>query len=109
MKWFTSLLYLKHFFCLSNYKGKNSEAESEYRRAVLLKPGEATAHMNLGAMLHFNGKLAEAERSYMTALRLKPDDSVTTANLHKLHNLMHKAKLQQHMNTGHGGGVSWYN
>ena len=33
---------------------------------------EATAHMNLGAMLHMNGKLAEAEQSYLAALQLKP-------------------------------------
>ena len=50
----------------------------------------ATAHMNLGAMLHFNGKLAEAEQSYKTALKLKPDDHVTQGNLKKLQNLMKK-------------------
>ena len=55
----------------------------------------ATAHMNLGAMLHFNGKLAEAEQSYMTALRLKPEDSVTQNNLKKLRSLM-----QQKANKG---------
>ena len=51
----------------------------------------ATAHMNLGAMLHYNGKLAEAEASYLTALALKPDDAVTQANLKKLRNLIAKA------------------
>lgn len=51
----------------------------------------ATAHMNLGAMLHFNGKLAEAETSYLMALALKPDDAVTQQNLKKLRNLMAKA------------------
>lgn len=49
----------------------------------------ATAHMNLGAILHLNGKLEEAERSYKEALRLKPDDSMTKDNLAKLQNLMH--------------------
>ena len=49
---------------------------------------EATAHMNLGAMLHMNGKLEEAESSYLTALQLKPDDAITRDNLLKLRNLM---------------------
>ena len=49
---------------------------------------EATAHMNLGAMLHMNGKLEEAESSYLIALQLKPDDAITRDNLVKLRNLM---------------------
>ena len=52
----------------------------------------ATAHMNLGAMLHYNSKHEEAEQSYLAALRLKPDDTVTQTNLKKLRNLMHRAK-----------------
>ena len=48
--------------------------------------------MNLGAMLHFNQKLSEAELSYQTALKLRPDDHVTQANLHKLRNLINKAR-----------------
>ena len=48
----------------------------------------ATAHMNLGAMLHFNGKLEDAEQSYLMALQLKPDDTVTRNNLKKLRTLM---------------------
>ena len=52
----------------------------------------ATAHMNLGAMLHFNGKLEEAEQSYLMALQLKPDDTVTRNNLKKLRTLMHSRK-----------------
>ncbi len=57
---------------------------------------EATAHMNLGAMLHFNGKLEEAEQSYLMALKLKPDDAITRTNLNKLRNLIHK-----------NGGARW--
>ena len=45
---------------------------------------EATAQMNLGAILHMNGKLQEAELSYLAALKLRPDDSVTRDNLQKL-------------------------
>ena len=62
----------------------------------------ATAHMNLGAMLHFNSKLEEAEASYLAALRLQPGDRVTQANLQKLRNLMARAKAKG--NWGHHQG-----
>ncbi len=67
---------------------RNEEAEEYYRRAAHLKPDVATAHMNLGAMLHFNSKLQQAEESYLMALKLKPDDVVTQNNLKKLRSLM---------------------
>ena len=53
---------------------------------------EATAHMNLGAMLHFNGKLTEAEESYLAALKLRPDDVTTRTNLQRLRNLIRSQK-----------------
>ncbi|ELU11461.1 hypothetical protein CAPTEDRAFT_171248 [Capitella teleta] len=67
--------------------GRNQDAEKYYYHATRLKPKLATAHMNLGAMLHFNGRLEEAEKSYLAALKLQPADQVTQANLQKLRNL----------------------
>jgi len=64
------------------------------RKSFIVFLQEATAHMNLGAMLHFNNKLEEAEKSYQIALQLRPDDQVTRANLQKLRNLMNKAPGQ---------------
>ena len=60
--------------------------------SILFSCQEATAHMNLGAMLHYNGKLDEAEKSYLAALRLKPNDEITRSNLHKVRNLLGKSK-----------------
>ena len=67
--------------------GRNAEAEDYYKKAVRLRPSEASAHMNLGAILHFNGKWDEAEKSYLKALKLRPNDPVTEGNLQKLRNL----------------------
>lgn len=89
--------------------GKNSEAETFYRKAVDLKPNvshiwntlyvdwrkiqlfslqDPSAHMNLGAMLHLIGKLSEAEDHYLTALRLRPHDQATAINIQRLHRVM---------------------
>ena len=81
--WENQILFRFLFF-----SGRNSEAEDYYKRAVKLRPNEATAHMNLGAILHFNNKLKEAEKHYLKALELKPNDPVTEANLQKLRNLL---------------------
>jgi len=47
-------------------QGKLAEAETEYRRAILLRPDYSMAHFNLGNLLTRQAKLAEA-------IRLKPD------------------------------------
>ena len=72
--------------------GRNAEAEDYYKKAVRLRPSEASAHMNLGAILHFNGRWEEAEKSYLRALKLRPNDPVTEGNLQKLRNLMRAAR-----------------
>ncbi|TSK13296.1 Transmembrane and TPR repeat-containing protein 2 [Bagarius yarrelli] len=71
----------------------NEEAEKYYTKAAAIKPDNAAALMNLGAILHLNGKLAEAETHYLHALQLRPDDLITQSNLHKLRNVMHKRGL----------------
>lgn len=54
---------------------------------------DASAHMNLGAMLHLEGKLGEAESHYLIALGLNPADQSTKVNLGRLHNLMKRKGL----------------
>jgi len=44
----------------------------------------ASAHMNLGAILHLRSRYAEAEASYRKALSLKPADPLIEENLAKL-------------------------
>jgi tetratricopeptide (TPR) repeat protein len=51
---------------------KPAEAEAEYRRAVSLKPGDASAHWRLGRILERAGKRDAARASYQEALRLDP-------------------------------------
>ncbi|XP_014663753.1 PREDICTED: transmembrane and TPR repeat-containing protein 2-like [Priapulus caudatus] len=53
----------------------------------------ASAHMNLGAILHMNGKLTDAEKAYQEALALNPRDHITQDNLRKLRNLMQQLGL----------------
>ena len=55
-----------------------------FGKAVKLRPQEARAHTNLGAILHLLGRTQEAANSYREALRLQPDDLTTLSNLAKL-------------------------
>nr|CAB3267129.1 transmembrane and TPR repeat-containing protein 2-like [Phallusia mammillata] len=65
-----------------------SEAEKYYRMATQISPQFASAHMNLGAILHLRGKYTEAKSSYVTALSIKPDDVMIKENLGKLEKIM---------------------
>lgn len=51
---------------------KTAEAEAEYRRAVSLKPVDATIHWRFGRFLERTGKKDEAKASYREAVRLDP-------------------------------------
>ncbi|XP_017489517.1 PREDICTED: transmembrane and TPR repeat-containing protein CG4341, partial [Rhagoletis zephyria] len=60
------------------------ESESWYRKAVTMRPNDAHAHTNLGAILHLLGRTTHAANSYQEALRLQPGDPTTLGNLAKL-------------------------
>lgn len=53
-------------------------------QAVHLKPNDARAHTNLGAILHLLGQAKKAAASYREALKLQPGDVTTMKNLAKL-------------------------
>lgn len=53
-------------------------------QAVRLRPDDARAHTNLGAILHLLGRPIQAAISYKEALQLQPNDPTTIANLAKL-------------------------
>jgi protein O-mannosyl-transferase len=53
-------------------------------QAVYLRPTDARAHTNLGAIFHLMGKGHQAIASYKEALQLQPGDPTTMANLAKL-------------------------
>lgn len=49
-----------------------------------MRPNDAHAHTNLGAILHLLGRTRKAAASYKEALRLQPGDVTTLGNLAKL-------------------------
>ena len=49
-----------------------------------MRPDDARAHTNLGAILHLLGRQTQAASSYRDALKLQPGDPTTLANLAKL-------------------------
>lgn len=50
----------------------------------MLRPDDARAHTNLGAIQHLLGRTKLAAASYREALQLQPGDPTTLANLAKL-------------------------
>lgn len=53
--------------------GKFNEAEQEYRRTLLINPGNAVILNNLGLSLKALGRFEEAESSYQKALEINPE------------------------------------
>jgi serine/threonine protein kinase len=53
---------------------KMSEAETEAREAVRIKPDDPAAHWNLGGALRWQGKHEESGRELREAIHVKPDD-----------------------------------
>ena len=65
----------------NNAQGKLEEAIAAHNKALLIKPGYANAHYNLGITLQELGKLEEAVASYRKAIALKPDYTEAHYNL----------------------------
>ena len=85
--------YFPHNVDPHRQAGHLDSAEDLYRRSVGLRPREAGAHLNLGALLHLRGKLEEAEAEYAEAWRLRPGDPSTRTNIQRLHNVMRKRNI----------------
>jgi tetratricopeptide (TPR) repeat protein len=61
--------------------GRIEEAAAHFRKALLLKPDIAEAHLNLGRALQAMGRLEDAASEYREALWLKPDLAEAHNNL----------------------------
>jgi tetratricopeptide (TPR) repeat protein len=61
--------------------GKPDEAERQYRRAIALNPGLASAHTNLGTALAARGRFADAVGHLAEAVRLEPGSASARNNL----------------------------
>jgi Flp pilus assembly protein TadD len=58
---------------MDNHGTSLDQALAAYRQAVMLQPGSAVAHHNLGNALRDGGRLVEAVAEFRQALALKPD------------------------------------
>lgn len=56
-------------------------ARTAYERALVLDPGHAEAHLNLGRLLHEQGAVDQAEAHYRTALEVDPASARAFYNL----------------------------
>jgi DNA-binding transcriptional MerR regulator len=57
------------------------QAEAAYRRALVVDPGHADAHLNMGRLLHERGLLVEAEEHYRAAAAAVPESAAARYNL----------------------------
>jgi len=62
-------------------KGRTDEAIAEFAEALRLKPDNAEAHYDLGALYGREGKLDEAIAEFQEAIRLQPDYAAARLNL----------------------------
>ena len=62
-------------------QGERDEAAACYRRALMLKPDDATAHYNLGVVLRDQGGWTQGEAEFRHALALRPDHAEAHNNL----------------------------
>lgn len=63
--------------------GQMEQAEAAYRNAIVLDPGHAEAHNNLGNALHALGRTAQAIAHYRRTLELRPRSAAVLDNLGK--------------------------
>jgi tetratricopeptide (TPR) repeat protein len=61
--------------------GSPAEAREAYAHALVLEPGHADAHVNLGRLLHESGETAGAATHYRAALATRPSDATAAFNL----------------------------
>jgi len=66
---------------LNSYEGKWEESETEFKRAIELKPSYSTAHMWYGLLLSFLERFEEAGEQFRLAVELDPLSRVGRLNL----------------------------
>lgn len=63
------------------HQGKPDLALSEFKKALLIEPGFASAYANIGAIQLGQGQLADARKSLETAVHLEPENANAQLNL----------------------------
>lgn len=61
--------------------GREDEAMSHFKKALVINPRSEYAHSNIGILLAREGKLEEAITQFSKALSIQPDDDQTQFNL----------------------------
>ncbi|OQR71624.1 transmembrane and TPR repeat-containing protein 4-like [Tropilaelaps mercedesae] len=82
-------------FHLANALGKMErfhEAEEHFKKAILLRPGHASYHSNLGVLYHRWGRTGDAYREYNHALQLDYTNTAVRDNLAKLERARRKRR-----------------
>ncbi len=64
--------------------GRTDEAIAQYREAIRIRPGLASAHFNLAAALASTGAVEDAMAAYRATIDLKPTDAKAQNNLGNL-------------------------
>jgi len=62
-------------------RGRLTEAEFNFRKAIALKPKYGDAHYNLGYALIRSGRMEEGSRQLLEAIRLEPENYMAYNNL----------------------------
>jgi len=66
---------------LLEHRGREAEAEEQYRLALRIFPDDVKAHVNLGNALVRHGKPSEAVQQYEEALWIQPNHAQARINL----------------------------
>jgi len=74
---------IKHYqqAIILHQKGKLSNAEKAYKKAIKINPNFVEAHSNLGNILLERGRLKEAYNAFLKALKLLPDHPMLLNNV----------------------------
>ena len=76
-------------------KGKYTEAEINYRKALAANARSSDAAYNLGNTLYRQSKFPEAEQQYKAALSQEKDKGMAAANFHNVGNISMNTKEYQ--------------
>ena len=76
-------------------KGKYTEAEINYRKALATNARSSEAAYNLGNTLYKQSKFPEAEQQYKAALSQEKDKEMAAANFHNIGNISMNTKEYQ--------------
>jgi tetratricopeptide (TPR) repeat protein len=69
---------------LEHTQGRYPHAESAFREAIRVRPGYATARVNLASTLSKQGRFNDAAVALRTALQLEPENAAALTNLGQL-------------------------